>query len=292
MNNMNIKRANKLIKSCGGDSFLTKMFQDPLGKRLRDLCEILKDIVANYKKIDDVTNQVKYMLLFDEYCDRYYKNTNSKIFQIFQIANMKELLHLHHMRRYDLSNVIEYIHKFIYMSEDTHLDSQCIHCYEYIIRLFHSYVFSDFDLMEDIYNKMKGIRGVYEEGYGDLLITKRNSFRRAGEIYEEIAKFKIECKLTNFIIEDLLFKSLLCYMCHDIVYVDAKIKEFNDNYAIVGTSGKIIFIKELLQLYANAQRYEIISLVREYDMVYNFSSVVIILLSVIKKNIHSDIIIL
>jgi hypothetical protein len=292
----NIDKAFKLYKSCS--SKLTNMlpWTQPIPDRISIAIDLLKQSILDYKIQKDTANQIKYSFLLDTYYDEHYKHTYDKLNKSSQALNLKELIHICEKdnKQQILNNtdpkydIFELTKKYIYVSEETGEEYNIISCYKFVIE-YYSEPKTDkqVELIFELYEKMKGIKTCYEEKYGDLLVTEKEDYKTAAEIYEKIAKYRID-KPTKFSCDTLLMKAFMCYLFVDEISAEIKLNEFEITYPIITNTTKFKLCKNIMNEYINKDVDAYILNIRDYDDISRLDDFMVNLLNKIKKNMSTE----
>jgi hypothetical protein len=294
----NIYRAIKLYNSCFGKfSKFTNMlpWTEPIPDRISHSIELLKQSVLDFKIQKDLQNQIKYSLLIDEYYDELYKFTLDRTDKTSQSINLKELILLcdkdnkqnfinNKELKYDIFKLIE---KYIMTSEETSDDNRIESCYKFMLEYYINPNDTQIDLLCDIHEKLRNIKGEYNEKYIDLIVYHKNEFMRGGEIYEELASNRVN-KPTKFSIDLLLLKAFLCYLCIDEVLAERKLNDFDINYPIISNTMNYKFCINIMETYRDKDVDKYTDIVREFNSIKPLDDYMVMLLNKIKKQIIQE----
>ena len=292
----NIDKALKLYKSCSSKFTNMLPWSEPIPDRIYNAIDLLKQCVLDYKIQKDTENQIKYSFLIDTYYDRYYNESHDRLCKSSQALNLKELIILcdrDNIKNFVNNKEIKYdifslIQKYIIISEETGEEYTMSTCYKFLLDFYKNPSSNvQIDFVIDIFEKMRNIKEEYEEEYAELLVSKKENYVRAAEIYEEIAKNRL-IKITKFSIDMLLMKSFLCFLCADEVLAERKLNEFENCYPIITNTMCFNFCVNIMLEYKDKDVDAYTSIVRDYDDVKRLDDFMVNLLNKIKKNMSSE----
>jgi hypothetical protein len=294
----NIYRAIKIYNSCFGKfTKFTNMlpWTDPIPDRISHSIELLKQSVLDLKIQKDLQNQIKYSFLIDEYYDELYKYTNDRTDKSYQSTNLKDLIILcekdnkqnfinNKELKYDIFKLIE---KYIKTSEETGDDNRMETCYKFMLEYYINPNDTQIELLCEIHEKLRNLKGEYSEKYIELLVSHKNEFLRGAEFYEELAFNRVN-KPTKFSIDLLLLKSFICYLCIDEVLAERKLNDFDINYPIISNTMNYNFCVNIMESYKDKDVDKYTYIVREYNSIKPLDDYMIMLLNKIKKQIIQE----
>lgn len=268
---------------------------DPIPDRISHSIELLKQSVLDLKIQKDLQNQIKYSFLIDEYYDELYKYTNDRTDKSYQSTNLKDLIILcekdnkqnfinNKELKYDIFKLIE---KYIKTSEETGDDNRMETCYKFMLEYYINPNDTQIELLCEIHEKLRNLKGEYSEKYIELLVSHKNEFLRGAEFYEELAFNRVN-KPTKFSIDLLLLKSFICYLCIDEVLAERKLNDFDINYPIISNTMNYNFCVNIMESYKDKDVDKYTYIVREYNSIKPLDDYMIMLLNKIKKQIIQE----
>ena len=292
----NIDKALKLYKSCSSKFTNMLPWSEPIPDRISNAIDLLKQCVLDYKIQKDTSNQIKYSFLIDTYYDRYYNESHDRLCKSSHAINLKELIILcdkdnkqnfinNKEIKYDIFSLIQ---KYMITSEETGEEYTMSSCYKFLLDFYKNQVTDvQIDFIIEIYEKMRNIKEEYEEAYAELLVSKKENYIRAAEIYEEISKNRLT-KITKFSIDMLLMKSFLCFLCVDEVLAERKLNDFETYYPIITNTMCFNFCVNIMLKYKDKDVDAYTSIVRDYDDIKRLDDFMVNLLNKIKKNMSVE----
>ena len=292
----NINKAIKLYNSCLSKFINILPWSEPIPDRISTAIDLLKQCVLDYKIQKDSEKQIKYSFLIDKYYDEYYKYTHDRLCKSSQVLNIKELIILcdkdnkqnfinNKEIKYDIFNLIQ---KYMITSEETGEEYTMYSCYKFLLDFYKNPLTDvQIDFVIDIYEKMRNIKEEYNEAYPELLVTCKENYIRAAEIYEEIAKNRVD-QITKFTCDSLIMKSFLCFLCADEVLAERKLNEFEVCYPIITNTMNFKLCKNIMYEYKNKDVDVFVSFVRDYDDIKKLDDFMVNLLNKIKKNMSAE----
>lgn len=292
----NIAKALRLYKSCSSKITNMMPWSLPIQERISIAIDLLKQSVLDYKVQKDTANQIKYSFLIDTYYDDYYNKSHDRLCKSSQALNLKELIILcdkdnkknfinNNDIKHDIFNLIQ---KYTTVSEETGEEYAMTSCYKFLLN-FYKNPSSDvhIDFVIDIYEKMRNLKEEYNEAYPELLVTCKENYIRAAEIYEEMARNRVD-KITKYSCDILLMKSFLCYLCVDEVLAERKLNEFEVCYPIITNTMNFKLCKNIMNEYKNKDVDVFVSFMRDYDDIKKLDDFMVNLLNKIKKNMSNE----
>lgn len=292
----NVDKAIKLYNSCSSKFTNMLPWSLPIPDRISTAIDLLKQCVLDYKIQKNTANQIKYSFLIDKYYDDYYNKSHDRLCKSSQASNLKELIILcdkdnkqnfinNNDIKYDIFNLIQ---KYMITSEETGEEYTIYSCYKFLLDFYKNPLTNvQIDFVIDIYEKMQNIKEEYNEAYPELLVSKKENYMRAGEIYEEIAKKRVDT-ITKFSCDMLLMKSFLCFLCTDEVLAERKLNEFEVCYPIITHTKDFKLCKNIMHEYKNKDVDVFVSFVRDYDDIKKLDDFMVNLLNKIKKNMSEE----
>lgn len=292
----NVDKAIKLYNSCSSKFTNMLPWSEPIPDRISTAIDLLKQCVLDYKIQKNTANQIKYSFLIDKYYDEYYKYTHDRLCKSQQALNLKELINLcdkdnkqnfinNNDIKYDIFNLVQ---KYMITSEETGEEYTMSLCYKFLLNFYKNPLTdAQIDFIIEIYEKMRNIKEEYEEAYAELLVSHKENYMRSGEIYEEIAKNRVE-KIIKFSCDILLMKSFLCFLCADEVLAERKLNEFEICYPIITNTMNFKLCKNIMYEYKNKDVDAYVSFIRYYDDIKKLDEFMVNLLNKIKKNMYVE----
>ena len=294
----NIFRAIKLYNSCFGKfSKFTNMlpWTEPIPDRISHSIELLKQCVLDFKIQKDLQNQIKYSFLIDKYYDDLYRYTLDRTDKSYQSTNLKDLIILcekdnkqnfinNKELKYDIFKLIE---KYIKTSEETGDDNRMELCYKFMLEYYTNPNDTQIDLVCDIHEKLRNLKGEYNEKYIELIVSHKEEFMLGAELYEELATKRLDTP-RKFLIDLLLLKAFLCYLCIDEILAERKLNEFDMNFPIISNTMNYNFCVNIMETYKDKDVDKYTDIVRNYNSIKPLDDYMVMILNKIKKNILLD----
>ena len=292
----NINKALKLYNSCSSKFTNMLPWTEPIPDRISTAIDILKQCILEYKITKNLDNQIKYSFLMDTFYDEYYKYTHDRLCKSSQAVNLKELIQLCEkdnkntfINNTDIKhNIFDLINKFTKTSEETGEENNMISCYKFILEFYKNPLTeTQINFVCEIYEKIRNIKGEYDERFGDLLVTQKQNYTRGAEIYEEIANNRTD-KSTKFSIDVLLMKAFICYLCVDEVLAERKLNEYEINFSIITNTMNFKLCRNIMTEYKNRDVDKYIDYIRDYNDIKRLDDYIVGLLNKIKKQITTE----
>ena len=171
----------------------------------------------------------------------------------------------------------------LFRSDDNKIET----CYKFMLEYYSNPNDTQIELLCDIHEKLRNIKGEYSDKYIDLIVYHKNEFMRGGELYEELASNRVN-KNTKFSIDLLLLKSFLCYLCIDEILAERKLIDFDINFPIISNTMNYKFCINIMETYKDKDINKYTDIVREYNSIKPLDDYMVILLNKIKKQIIQE----
>ena len=291
----NISRAIKVYNSCFNKFINILPWSQPIPDRISYSIDLLKHCVLDLKIKKDLQNQIKYSFLIDEYYDELYKYTLDRTDKSLQSTNLKDLILLcdkDNKQNFINNNEIKHdilklIKKYIKISEEIGDDYKSESCYKFILEYYNTPNDTQIDFILEIYDKLKNLKGEYNEKYIELIVCHKQDFIHGAELYEELALKKLNT-IQKFSIDLLLLKSFLCYLNFDEIKAKNKIIEFEQTFSIISNKRNYKFCIDILECYSQKDINKFTDIVRDYNNIVFLDDYLVMLLNNIKKNIIKE----
>ena len=179
------------------------------------------------------------------------------------------------------------IEKYIKTSDETGDDNRMESCYKFMLEYYINPNDTQIDLVCDMHEKLRNLKGEYNEKYIELIVSYKEEFMRGGELYEELASNRVN-KPTKFSIDLLLLKSFLCYLCIDEVLTERKLNDFDINFPIISNTMNYNFCINIMESYKEKDVDKYTQIVMAYNIIKPLDDYMVMILNKIKKNIIQE----